>query len=202
MSLPRASGVLLHPTSLPSRFGIGDLGSEAYQFADLLTSTGQHLWQLLPLGPTGYANPPYQCLSAFTGNPLLASPERLVVDKALESAHLENAPSFTEDRADYSAVIRFKMPPLKKSFDTSDEKLLSIGETNSKSSVGKVPLGSKLTRCLRHRKRLAISAPGIHGRKTYERASRNPRSTGARSWIIKSSTTNTHKTSSSNSGLS
>ena len=75
MSLPRASGILLHPTSLPGRFGIGDLGKEAYWFADFLASTGQHLWQVLPLGPTGYGNSPYQCVSVFAGNPLLISLE-------------------------------------------------------------------------------------------------------------------------------
>jgi len=122
MSFPRASGVLLHPTSLPSRFGIGDLGNEAYQFADFLASTGQRLWQVLPLGPTGYGNSPYQCLSVFAGNPLLMSPQRLVVDKALESADLEDTPSFTEHRVDYSAVIKFKMPLLKKSFETFGRK--------------------------------------------------------------------------------
>lgn len=122
MSFPRASGVLLHPTSLPSRFGIGDLGSEAYQFADFLASTGQRLWQVLPLGPTGYGNSPYQCLSVFAGNPLLISLERLVADKSLESVDLEKAPSFTEDRVDYSTVGKFKMPLLKKSFETFEKK--------------------------------------------------------------------------------
>ncbi len=122
MSFPRASGVLLHPTSLPSRFGIGDLGSEAYQFADFLASTGQRLWQVLPLGPTGYGNSPYQCLSVFAGNPLLISLERLVADKSLEFVDLEKAPSFTEDRVDYSAVGKFRMPLLKKSFETFERK--------------------------------------------------------------------------------
>src|SRR5512136_140573 len=121
MSFPRASGVLLHPTSLPSRFGIGDLGSEAYQFADFLASTGQRLWQVLPLGPTGYGNSPYQCLSVFAGNPLLISLEGLAADKALESTDLENAPSFPEDRVDYGAVIKFKMPLLKRSFEKFDQ---------------------------------------------------------------------------------
>ena len=97
MSFPRASGILLHPTSLPSRFGIGDLGREAYRFADFLVSTGQHLWQVLPLGPTGDGNSPYQCLSVFAGNPLLISLEKLVEDKFLEPADLENAPHFRAD---------------------------------------------------------------------------------------------------------
>jgi 4-alpha-glucanotransferase len=118
MSLPRASGILLHPTSLPSRFGIGDLGKEAYRFADFLASTGQHLWQVLPLGPTGYGNSPYQCLSVFAGNPLLISLERLIEDGFLDPAVLDDAPSPTETRVDYDAVIDFKIPLLNKSFET------------------------------------------------------------------------------------
>ena len=117
MNFPRASGILLHPTSLPGRFGIGDLGQEACRFADFLASTGQHVWQVLPLGPTGYGNSPYQCLSVFAGNPLLISPEGLVADKLLEPADLENAPSFPKDRVDYGAVMKFKLPLLRKSFE-------------------------------------------------------------------------------------
>src|ERR1700730_6684460 len=78
MSFPRASGILLHPTSLPGSFGIGDLGDEAYAFVDFLAASGQSLWQVLPLGPTGYGDSPYQCFSAFAGNTLLISPRRLV----------------------------------------------------------------------------------------------------------------------------
>ena len=74
----RASGVLLHPTSLPGPFGIGDLGPEAYRFADFLARAGQGIWQVLPLGPTGFGDSPYQCFSAFAGNPMLISPEKLV----------------------------------------------------------------------------------------------------------------------------
>lgn len=109
---------MLHPTSLPGRFGIGDLGTEAYRFADFLTNTGQHLWQVLPLGPTGYGNSPYQCLSVFAGNPLLISPESLVSDRTLEPTYLENASSLPEDRVDYAAVIEFKSRVLKNSFET------------------------------------------------------------------------------------
>lgn len=122
MSFPRASGILLHPTSLPSRFGIGDLGKEAYQFADFLASTGQHLWQVLPLGPTGYGNSPYQCLSVFAGNPLLISLEKLVEDKLLEPADLEDIPPFPRNKVDYGSVIKFKIPLLKKSFETFQRK--------------------------------------------------------------------------------
>ncbi len=115
MSFPRASGVLLHLTSLPGRFGIGDLGREAYRFADFLAGSGQRIWQILPLGPTGYGNSPYQCLSVFAGNPLLISLDRLAADKLLEPADLENTPSFPEDGVEYDSVIRFKLSLLKKS---------------------------------------------------------------------------------------
>jgi 4-alpha-glucanotransferase len=77
MTFPRASGILLHPTSLPGRFGIGDLGDQAYRFADFLVDSGQSVWQVLPLGPTGYGDSPYACYSAFAGNTLLISPEKL-----------------------------------------------------------------------------------------------------------------------------
>jgi 4-alpha-glucanotransferase len=118
----RASGILLHPTSLPGRFGIGDLGSEAYRFADFLVDAGQRLWQVLPLGPTGtvYDNSPYQCFSVFAGNPLLISLEKLAEDKFLEASALENAPCFTEHCLDYEAVTKYKLPLLQKSFQIFD----------------------------------------------------------------------------------
>ncbi len=118
----RASGILLHPTSLPGRFGIGDLGKEAYQFADFLARTGQSLWQILPLGPTGYGNSPYQCLSVFAGNPLLISLERLAEDGFLEPADDDNVPSFPKEKVDYDLVIDFKMPLLKKSCEIFQRK--------------------------------------------------------------------------------
>ena len=77
-SLPRSAGILLHPTSLSTPYGIGDLGPKAYHFLGFLKSAGQGFWQILPIGPTGYADSPYQCLSAFAGNPLLISPDLLI----------------------------------------------------------------------------------------------------------------------------
>jgi len=74
---PRRSGILLHPTSLPGRYGIGDLGSDAFQWIDALARMNQTLWQVLPLGPTGFGDSPYQCFSAMAGNPYLVSPDRL-----------------------------------------------------------------------------------------------------------------------------
>ena len=80
---PRTAGVLLHPTSLPGPYGIGDLGPECFRFLDFLKAARQGLWQVLPLGPTGYGDSPYQCFSAFAGNPLLVSLDRLVEDGLL-----------------------------------------------------------------------------------------------------------------------
>ena len=80
MAFRRSSGVLLHPTSLPGGYGIGDLGPAALEFVDLLAAGKQRLWQVLPLGPTGYGDSPYQCFSAFAGNPLLISLDRLIDD--------------------------------------------------------------------------------------------------------------------------
>jgi 4-alpha-glucanotransferase len=77
---PRRSGLLLHPTSLPGRFGIGDLGPAADRWIDTLVRARQRLWQVLPLGPTGFGDSPYQCFSALAGNPYLVSPERLADD--------------------------------------------------------------------------------------------------------------------------
>ena len=93
MRFPRGSGVLLHPTSFPSRFGIGDLGDGAHRFVDWVAQSGQSLWQVMPLGPTGYGDSPYQCFSAFAGNPLLISPEQLVSDGYLAAADMASPPA-------------------------------------------------------------------------------------------------------------
>lgn len=108
MNLGRSSGILLHPTSLPGRFGIGDLGPEAYRFADFLAESGQRIWQVLPLGPTGYGDSPYQLFSAFAGNAMLISPERLAQDGLLSPAELAGGPEFPRDFVDYGRVIPYK----------------------------------------------------------------------------------------------
>src|SRR5687768_16849588 len=104
MNFPRASGILLHPTSLPGDFGIGDVGPKAYEFVDLLAEAKQTYWQILPLGPTGYGDSPYQCFSAFAGNTLLISPERLVEDGLLDGAALSSKPAFASHKVDYGGV--------------------------------------------------------------------------------------------------
>ncbi len=108
MRLPRSSGVLLHPTSLPSPHGIGDLGPEARRFADFLHAAGQRIWQVLPLGPTGHTHSPYQSYSAFAGNPLLVDLSSLVPDNLLDGRELESSGVFSEASVDYDAAAAFK----------------------------------------------------------------------------------------------
>ena len=117
MSFPRASGILLHPTSLPGRFGIGDLGPEAYRYVDFLAAAGQRIWQVLPLGPTGYGDSPYQLFSAFAGNPLLISLDRLAEEGYLTSGELDEAPPLPAGEVDFGRVIRFKMPLLRLAYE-------------------------------------------------------------------------------------
>jgi len=111
MSFPRAAGILLHPTSLPSRGGIGDFGPAAYRFVDFLASARQGLWQVLPLGPIGYGNSPYSSTSAFAGNPLLISLERLAERGWIDPARLEGL-SASSDLVEYDSVFAQKMPLL------------------------------------------------------------------------------------------
>jgi 4-alpha-glucanotransferase len=108
MRFPRSSGILLHPTSLASRYGIGDLGAEARRFVDFLAAAGQKLWQVLPLGPTGYGDSPYQCFSASAGNPLLISLERLVEQGHLDPSALAGAPEFPEEKVDFERLVPWK----------------------------------------------------------------------------------------------
>ena len=112
----RASGILLHPTSLPGRFGIGDLGPEAFRFADWLAEGGQTIWQVLPLGPVGYGESPYQLFSVFAGNPMLIAPERLVERGWLAETDLAGVPRFAEERAQFQQVVPWKIELLRQAF--------------------------------------------------------------------------------------
>ncbi len=118
MKFPRRSGIILHPTSLPGTFGVGDLGDQAYQFVDFLKSAGQTYWQVLPLSPTGYGDSPYQGLSAFAGNPMLISPEKLVEAGHLAPSDLDprTIPSFPQDHVDFGPVIRHKSDLINRAF--------------------------------------------------------------------------------------
>src|SRR5207237_2760472 len=108
MSFSRASGILLHATSLPGRFAIGDLGPAAFAFADFLVASWQSLWQVLPLGPTGYGDSPYACYSAFAGNALLISPARLSEAGLLGKNKLAEFSSVPSDRVDFARAHEIK----------------------------------------------------------------------------------------------
>jgi len=122
----------LHPTSLPGPFGIGDLGPEAFRFAKVLVDAGQSLWQVLPLGPTGYGDSPYACYSAFAGNTLLISPEQLVADGLLVKADLPEL-SASAERINFGEAHAIKEALLKKAYErykqTTDTNLRSAFET-------------------------------------------------------------------------
>src|SRR6266576_1802614 len=121
MSLPpfpsnyRASGVLLHVASLPSPYGIGDVGATALAWIDRLHEAGQSWWQALPVGPIGYGDSPYQSLSSFAGNGLLVSPDWLIEDELLRASDCQ-ARTFPQYKIDYSAVIPFKHRLLEKAW--------------------------------------------------------------------------------------
>ena len=130
----RYSGVLVHPTSFPSPYGIGDFGKGAYDFIDFLNKAGQHLWQILPLVPiTSNGNSPYQGYSVFAGEPLLISPERLQKQGLLSWEDLQNVPAFDPVKVNYDWVREYKLPLYKKAYaafrSSSDAELLKKYET-------------------------------------------------------------------------
>jgi 4-alpha-glucanotransferase len=111
---PRCSGILLHVTCLPGAHGIGDFGNSAYEFVDFLAGSGQKIWQVLPLSPTGYGDSPYQCFSAFAGNPLFINLGALREEGLLSAQDLSNAPKFPDEHVAYDRVIEFKQRLLRK----------------------------------------------------------------------------------------
>jgi 4-alpha-glucanotransferase len=114
MIFPRCSGILLHVTSLPGPHGIGDLGESAHQFVDFLAESGQTIWQVLPVSPTGYGDSPYQCFSAFAGNPLLIDLMKLQEQGRLEPEDLAAVSRLPADYVDYAKVIDLKLALLRK----------------------------------------------------------------------------------------
>ena len=116
MKYNRASGIILHPSSLPGPDGIGDLGPEAFRWVDFLSETGCGLWQVLPLGPTGYGDSPYQCFSAFAGNPYLVSSVLLMEMGLLSRIDLADRPQFPIEKVDYSEVIQWKIKLLDRAY--------------------------------------------------------------------------------------
>lgn len=116
MSFERSSGVILHPTSFPGPYGIGDLGIQAYRFIDFLVTSKCKLWQVLPLGPTGYGDSPYQCFSAFAGNPYLVSPELLLKDNLLVPDDFADMPNWNGARVDFGGLFHWKPALLDKAY--------------------------------------------------------------------------------------
>lgn len=134
----RYSGVLVHPTAFPSPYGIGDMGQSAYDFIDFLAAAGQHLWQVLPLVPSGNGNSPYQGFSVFAGQTLLISPDLLIKKKLLTLEDLQPIPDFEAERVDYERVTVYKTALFRKAYErflhTADKNLLeeyeAFRETN------------------------------------------------------------------------
>ena len=116
MDFPRSSGILLHPTSLPGPFLIGDLGPEAHAFVDFLTASGQTYWQTLPLGPVGDGGSPYASYSAFAGNTLLISPQLLVDEGLIDASDLPPGDSSQSNQADFRLAHSLKTQLLLKAF--------------------------------------------------------------------------------------
>jgi 4-alpha-glucanotransferase len=116
MDTSRVSGILLHVSSLPSPYGVGDLGQEAYEFVSALIRARQAIWQVLPLGPTGYGDSPYQCFSAFAGNPLFVDPRELVTKGWLTEADFTDAPTFAAGAADYGQAFVWRTNMLRRAF--------------------------------------------------------------------------------------
>jgi len=128
----RVSGVLLPLTSLPSAYGIGDLGAAAFRFADLLTRTNQRLWQMLPVGPVGPGASPYSSPSTFAGNPLLIAPEPLVESGLLEADELEPLAALPNDRVDYERLVPRKRAVLRTAFRRFQSKTATVDATRFK----------------------------------------------------------------------
>ncbi|HEX9163596.1 MAG TPA: 4-alpha-glucanotransferase [Thermoanaerobaculia bacterium] len=123
----RTAGVLLHPTSLPGIYGIGDLGDELTLFLDWAGSAGMHMWQVLPLNPPGYGNSPYDCLSSVAGNPQLISPRRLLEDQLLTADDIGDIPPFRADHVDFDRVVPWKNELLRLAW----QRFNAIGQTDA-----------------------------------------------------------------------
>ena len=132
-ALTRTAGVLVHPTSFPSPYGIGDMGKEAYEFVDFLEKAGQRMWQILPLTPTGFGDSPYQSFSAFAGQPLIISPGKLMELGLLEEADLEDCPAGDGTTVNYGVIVPWKNKILKKAYENfknvTDKELLKAYKT-------------------------------------------------------------------------
>jgi 4-alpha-glucanotransferase len=129
MKFKRAAGILLHPTSLAGEGGIGDLGPSAQGWLDFLARSGCGMWQVLPLGPTGYGDSPYQCFSSIAGNPYLVSPQALLDEGLLHAEDLAVQPDFSPDHVDYGKVIPWKLALLERAYQRYENKTPNRIET-------------------------------------------------------------------------
>lgn len=120
-STDRSAGVLLHPTSLPGEYGIGDVGNHLVAFLDWAANAGMRMWQVLPLNPPGYGYSPYGCLSSFAGNPLLISPQKLLQDELLDAADVSDLPAFPDERVEFERVFELKYGLLRKAWKRFDD---------------------------------------------------------------------------------
>ena len=145
--IPRASGILLHPSSLPGPYGIGDLGPSAYAWVDALARARQKWWQILPLGPTGYGDSPYQCFSAFAGNTNLLSPELLIGDGLISANDLAGL-DFPHERVDFERVIAFKSAMVRHAWDHYRAGQATPIASHSSHFATIAKIGSMITPCL------------------------------------------------------
>lgn len=130
MRLQRKSGVLVHPTSFPSSYGIGDLGNGAYNFVDFLHRSKQKLWQILPLNPTSFGDSPYQSFSTFAGNYLLISPDILVEEGYLSNNDIKDVPAFNSRKINYGNVINYKNTLFKQAYEKFKSKATFTQKNN------------------------------------------------------------------------
>ena len=156
---PRASGILLHPTSFPSRGGVGDFGPAAYEFLDFLTEAKQTLWQILPLGPVGYGNSPYSSTSAFAGNPLMISLERLAERGWIDSARLKQLLPATGN-VDFEKVWDTKYSLIEEAARGFLKTPRARSAAASTASAARTHGGSRTTRSSKY---CAKSTAGSHG---------------------------------------
>ena len=169
----RSSGILLHITSLPSAFGIGDLGPEAYRFADFLAETRQRFWQILPLNPTDpeHGNSPYHSMSAFAGHPLLLSPEGLLQEGLLVEKEVNAAPPFPDGFVDFKNVLPYKKNLFQAACSRFREER---GIPNTKPFLNKTHNGSMTLPFLRPLSPISTAGSGWIGRRPFATGNRAP----------------------------
>ena len=126
--MARSSGILLHISSLPGKYGVGNMGGDAFSFVDFLKESNQKLWQILPLGPTGFGNSPYQSFSSFAGSALLISEQKLVDDGLLQESELEILLGFSDDKVEYEKIAPVKRALMEKAFDRFQDRFNQFKE--------------------------------------------------------------------------